>query len=65
MTFLPPIDFTFGDDSESWMSNLNITKEPVKGIYTQYREKRHERQQYHFGDDYSDILKILKNLPME
>jgi len=53
MTFLPPRDFTLGDDSESWMSNLNITKEPVKGIYTQYREKRHERQQYHFGDDYS------------
>ena len=43
--FLPPRNVTFGNDNESW-NNLNIQRDPVKGIYTNYRKKRQERQVY-------------------
>lgn len=52
MKFLPPRDFTLGDDNEEWM-NLNIQKDPPKGIFTQYRNKRHERSVYNFEKDRS------------
>ena len=50
--FLPPRNFTFGDDSESW-NNLNIQRDPVKGIFTTYKNKRQERQVYEFEKDIS------------
>lgn len=50
--FLPPRNVTFGNDNESW-NNLNIQRDPVKGIYTTYRNKRQERQVYEFEKDFS------------
>ena len=44
MSFIPPRNFTLGDNDEQWM-NMNITRDPKKGIFTQYRNKRHEREQ--------------------
>ena len=52
MSFIPPRNFTLGDNDEQWM-NMNITRDPKKGIFTQYRNKRHEREQYEFEEDYS------------
>jgi hypothetical protein len=52
MKFLPSRNVTFGDDNEEWM-NLNIKKDPIKGVFTQYRNKRNERAQYEYEEEYS------------
>ena len=50
--FIPPRNVTLGNDNESW-NNLNIQRDPTKGIFTQYRNKRHEREVYEFEKEYS------------
>ena len=51
ISFLPPKDFTLGNDNESWMTNMDIQKDPIKGVFTQFRQTKNEREQYKFEED--------------
>jgi hypothetical protein len=47
----PSRDFKLGDDNDGWMSKSGIEKEVPRGVYTEYRNKRLEREQYRFEED--------------